>query len=59
MKKEYITVFTGQLARQLLRKGYSIADIKPDKQDPDGKKSLFIFKNSDGLEEAINESLRH
>lgn len=55
MKKDYITVFTAEVARKLLKMGYSIADIKPDKMDEDGKRSLFIFHNVDGLYETIYE----
>ena len=49
MKKEFITVFTAQKARQLLKEGFKITDIKPDKTDYEGKRSLFIFKNEEGL----------
>jgi hypothetical protein len=31
--KEYITIFTAKLARQLLKAGYRLVDIKPDKND--------------------------
>lgn len=55
MKKEYVTVFTAELARKLLKKGYSLADIKPDKLDIDGKRSLFIFQNSNGIQDEIYE----
>ena len=43
--KEYITVFTAQKARQLLKEGFTITDIKADKTDDDHKRSIFIFKN--------------
>ena len=46
---ENVMVFTSQIARQLLREGYQIVDIKPDKLDSDGKRSVFIFKHKDGL----------
>jgi len=51
--KEFITVFTAQKARQLLKKGFTVVDIKPDKTDIDGKKSIFIFKNEEGLIEQV------
>ena len=35
-------VFSGRVARALLRKGYEIVDIKANKQDTD--KTVFIFK---------------
>lgn len=53
MKKECVTVFTAELARKLLKKGYTLADIKPDKLDEDGKRSLFIFQNTDGIQDEI------
>lgn len=55
--KEFITVFTAQKARQLLKKGFTIVDIKPDKTDVDGKKSIFIFKNEEGLIELVKNNL--
>lgn len=53
--EENVMVFTGQMARQLLRKGYTIVDIKPDKLDNEGKRSVFVFKNENNLLEAIKE----
>lgn len=52
-KKECVLVFTSQMARQLLRLGYTIVDIKPDKLDEDGKRSVFLFKNERNLEKDI------
>lgn len=49
--KEYITVFTAQKARQLLKEGFIITDIKADKTDDDHKRS--IFKNEEGLLERL------
>ena len=55
MKKEVITIFTAKVARKLLKKGFTIVDIKPDRLDPDHKRTLFLFKNEDGLIEKIFE----
>lgn len=55
MKKEAITVFTAKVARKLLREGFIIVDIKPDRLNPDHKRTLFLFKNEDGLMEKIIE----
>lgn len=52
--KEYITVFTASMARQLLKAGYQIVDIKPDKTDKDNKRSLFIFQNMNGITDYIS-----
>lgn len=58
MEKENLMVFTSQMARQLLRAGYQIVDIKPDKLDKDGKRSVFVFKNEDGLQESISRLVK-
>ena len=51
--KKTITIFTAKKARDLLKNKYTIVDIKPDKTDPDGKRSVFVFKNEKGLLEKI------
>ena len=55
MKKDVITVFTAKKARKLLKEGFTIVDIKPDRLDSDYKRTLFLFKNEDGLMEKIIE----
>ena len=55
MKKDVITVFTAKVARKLLREGFTIVDIKPDRLDKDHKRTLFLFKNEGGLMEKIIE----
>ena len=54
MKKEVITVFTAKKARKLLKEGFTIEDIKPDKTDFDGKRTLFLFKYEDGIMEHLS-----
>ena len=54
MKKEVITVFTAKKARKLLKKGFTIVDIKPDKTDFEGKRTLFLFKYEDGIMESLS-----
>lgn len=53
MNKEAITIFTASKARELLKDGFTIIDIKPDKNDTDRKRSLFVFKNTEGLEDKL------
>ena len=56
MEKKAITIFTASQARELLKDGrFTLIDIKPDKTDPDGKRSVFVFKNEEGLLEKIKE----
>lgn len=53
MEKKAITIFAASKARELLKEGFIIIDIKPDKTDEDGKRSVFVFKNEDGLLERV------
>ena len=48
-EKENVVIFTASKARELLKKGFVITDIKPDKSDPDHKRTVFVFKNEEGL----------
>ena len=46
--KDFVTVFTAQKARQLLKEGFVITDIKPGKTDkisPLAGKSLYVIFN--------------
>lgn len=53
MNKETIVIFTASKARELLKNGFTLVDIKPDKKDEDGKRSVFVFKLEDGILENI------
>lgn len=50
-----IVIFTAKLARNLLKDGFTIVDIKPDKTDEDNKRSVFIFRNENHIEDKIKE----
>ena len=50
-----IVIFTSKLARNLLKDGFTIVDIKPDKTDEDNKRSVFIFRNENHIEDKIKE----
>ena len=57
MEKKAITIFTASKARELLKEGkFTLIDIKPDKTDPDGKRSVFVFKNENGLLERLKSN---
>ena len=47
--------FTAKLARNLLKDGFTIIDIKPDRTDKDGKRSVFVFRNENHIEDKIKE----
>ena len=42
-----------RIARKLLKKGYVVIDIKPNKSNPD--KSVFIFENTEEFKAALDE----
>lgn len=51
MLKKYITVFNPALARHLLKKRYTIVDVKPNREKPNA--SVFVFLNEGGLLEIV------
>ena len=53
MMKDTITIFTAKKARELLKKGFTLVDLKPDKTDEDNKRSVFVFKYEKGKEEYL------
>ncbi len=53
MKRESILIFTAELAKKLLKLGYTIIDIKPNKENKE--RTVFVFKNSDELEANLRE----
>lgn len=55
MEKNTIIIFTAKLARNLLKDGFTIVDIKPDRTDTDGKRSIFVFKKENYIEDKIKE----
>ena len=54
-KKDAIVIFTGKTARYLLKLGYTIIDVKPDKKNK--IKSVFVFKKESGIDKAISDYL--
>ena len=48
--REARLVFTVKLARELLKLGYTIVDIKPDKDNRE--RTIFAFRNENGLVKA-------
>lgn len=54
-KRSTIVIFTAKLARSLLKDGFTIVDIKPDRTDKDSKRSVFVFRNENHIEDKIKE----
>lgn len=49
--KDAIVIFSGRVARELLRRGYTIIDVKPDKTNR--IKSVFVFKRENNIEKVL------
>lgn len=47
------TIFTAKFARELLRKGFTVVDIKPNNLNRE--RSVFVFELSNELEQYIEE----
>ena len=49
--KSRVIVFSGQIANELLRKGYQIVEVRPDKRNK--IKTIFLFNVEQGIENEI------
>ncbi|WP_099466705.1 hypothetical protein [Konateibacter massiliensis] len=49
--KSRVTVFSGRIANELLRKGYQIVEVRPDKRNK--IRSVFLFNGELGIENEI------
>lgn len=54
-KKEAVVVFAAWKARELIRRGYHVIDIKPDRDDPTGARTLFLFDKTDEIMHQLSE----
>lgn len=54
-EKDSVCIFYASQARQLLKNGYTIIDLKVDKRDPSRKRTVFVFRNEEGLIEKIKQ----
>ena len=50
-------IFTPFVARNLLKMGNPIVDIKPDKNNKD--KTIFVFENTEKLKKDMVKATRH
>jgi hypothetical protein len=53
--KRSVIIFSAKLARKLLKKGYTMVDIKPDRTDSDGKRGVFVFCNENGIMDEMKD----
>ncbi len=55
MEQKNIVIFSANVARRLLKDGFTIVDIKPDKKDDERKRTVFVFKNENNIIDKIRE----
>lgn len=51
--RKTIVIFSAAKARELLKNGFQIVDIKPHHDDPTKKQSVFVFKYNPEIEKFI------
>lgn len=51
--RKTIIIFAPSKARQLLKAGFQIIDIKPHHDDPTKKQSVFVFKYDERINDFI------
>jgi hypothetical protein len=54
-------IIKGSVARKLLRLGFSIIDVRPQKQTDgtiDFSRNVLVFKAQEGLQDAVNKLLK-
>lgn len=44
-------IFDAKIARQLLKMGFFVIDIKPNRENTD--KSIFVFENTESFQQAL------
>lgn len=48
-------IFDAKIARKLLKMGFVVIDIKPNRENTD--KSIFVFENTEEFKEALTQLL--
>ena len=48
-------IFDAKIARKLLKMGFVVIDIKPNRENTD--KSIFVFENTEEFQKALAETL--
>ena len=58
MNKEFISIFKVARVRKLIKMGFIVKDIKPDKREPEKERSIFVFENTEQLQKAIETLIK-
>ena len=53
LEEEFVSVFSPRVARNLIKSGVQVVDIKPFKED--SNRTIFIFKKTDEVMKEIHK----
>jgi len=54
-ERKTIVIFTASKARELLKAGFQIIDIKPDRKDKTHMRSVFVFRYDERIQQYLKE----
>lgn len=54
--KDSIVIFSATRARELLRAGFQIIDIKSDRKDKTHMRSVFVFRYDERIQQYLKEN---
>lgn len=54
-ERKTIVIFTASKARQLLKAGFQIIDIKLDRKDKTHMRSVFVFRYDERIQQYLEE----
>ena len=54
-ERKTIAIFTASKAKQLLKAGFQIIDIKPDRKDKTHMRSVFVFRYDERIQQYLEE----
>lgn len=55
-ERKTIVIFSATRARKLLRAGFQIIDIKPDRKDKTHMRSVFVFRYDERIQQYLKEN---
>lgn len=55
-ERKTIVIFTASKARELLKAGFQIIDIKPDRKDKTHMRSVFVFRYDERIHQYLKEN---
>lgn len=55
-ERKTIVIFSATRARELLKAGFQIIDIKPDRKDKTHMRSVFVFRYDERIHQYLKEN---